>query len=180
MQTKSILERPFTILIVCLLTIATGCGQSTPPQSAAPAPTQSASSPSPVQTPTQTTQAQAPQDSQVAQPLSPPSDRKKITFEPGSSSTTIEGNLASKATEQYTFEATANQTGTITITSPNQTVLLTLVAPSGSPIQRYQSGQSNWTGTLPESGAYRVSVVATDQASSYKLNVSILQKKPGG
>lgn len=167
---------------MCLVTIAASCGQSrtpqadpasSPPTQSAPSPTQS---PMPASTPTQPLQAQAPQPTQS--PLSAiPNDRGKIEFAAGSSSATIEGDLANKAMAQYTFDAVENQTATITITSPAQSVLLTLVSPSGSPIQRYQSGLSTWSGTLPESGTYRVSVVAT-QASSYKLNLAISQKKP--
>jgi hypothetical protein len=89
----------------------------------------------------------------------------------------VEGNLASKEMQQYTFDATADQTAIITITSPNQSVLLTVVTPSGSPIQRYQSGQASWSGTLPETGLYRISAVATEQASPYKVSITIAPKK---
>ncbi len=169
------------ILVLWLGTILGGCGQSTTPlaESPTPTPTVTPASPSPIPT-TPTTPAPTPevQAPQAAQPLSPPAsdDRKKIEFAAGSSSATVDGTLANKAIDQYTFEATANQTATISIDSPNQAVLLTLVSPSGSPIQRYQSGLSSWSGSLPESGIYRVSAVAT-QASSYKLNITILPKK---
>lgn len=165
-----------------LSSIVAACTQSVTPQAqttSSPAVQPTTATPAPLQTP----QAQPPQ---TIQPLNSQTstnaqttgnrDRGKINFAAGSSSATVEGNLASKAVDQFTFDATANQTGTITIESPNQDVLLTLVAPSGSPIQRYQSGQSNWSGTLPESGTYRVNVVATKQAASYKMNVSIGQK----
>lgn len=174
-------------LLALLGTIIVGCGQSVTPQAQTPTPpTASQPAPSPTQTPTpiatpaptQTAEAQAPQ---TAQPLSPPAsssgDRGKIEFAAGSSSATVEGTLANKATAQYTFDAAADQTATIAISSPNQVALLTLVAPSGSPIQRYQSGLATWSGTLPETGTYRISVVAT-QATSYKLNLAIAQKKP--
>lgn len=168
-----------TLLAVSLSVLFTSCAPSTPPQSVAPTTAPSPiATPSPLPSPPQVTATP-----QTSQPLSPPADRKStsadrtaIQFEPGKTSTTVEGKLASKAIVQYTFDATANQTATVTITSPNQTVLLTLVAPSGSPIQRYQSGQSSWSGTLPETGTYRVSVVATDQASDYQLSVAIAPK----
>lgn len=182
---KAILYRILTALSLGLIIVSCGSGQA--PLAGTNSPSVTQATPTPTQTPTtlatitptptQTAQAQTPQ---AVQPLSPPSsgnhDRGKIEFASGTTSATVEGNLASKAVDQFTFDATENQTGTITIASPNQDVLLTLVAPSGSPIQRYQSGQSNWSGTLPESGTYRVSAVATNQASSYKLTVAIGQK----
>ncbi len=178
------------ILVLWLGSIAVGCTQAVTPQSQTSSPPIAQTSPSPVETPTttasatptpvtQTPQAQSPQAVQsLDAPTTGNRDRGKINFAAGSSSATVEGNLASKAVDQFTFDATANQTGTITIDSQNQNVLLTLVAPSGSPIQRYQSGQSSWSGTLPESGTYRISAVATQQAS-YKLTLTIAQKKSG-
>ncbi|MBW4540500.1 MAG: hypothetical protein KME43_15340 [Myxacorys chilensis ATA2-1-KO14] len=100
-------------------------------------------------------------------------DRGQITFPAGSTSTSVDGNLASKAIDRYTFTASAGQNGTISVESPNQTVLLTLIDPQGSPIQRYQSGASSWSGKLNDNGTYIVDVVATGDASTYKLNVSI-------
>lgn len=170
------------LLILCSVALLTSCGQSTPPQAIAPTPTAITPSPSPLPPPPTVTAPTQPTESpQTALPLSPQAtnDRKKIEFNSGSTSTTVSGKLASKETAQYSFDATANQTATVTITSPNQTVLLTLVAPSGSPIQRYQSGLSSWNGTLPETGTYQVNVVATDQASDYQLSIAIAPKKPG-
>lgn len=185
MKTKSICNIYAVVLMFGSGTIMAGCTQSAPPQAEAPSPTPTAPASSPIPSPTpaaptstQPLQAQAPQStSSPSTSLAPTSgDRGKIEFAAGSSSATVEGDLAGKEMAQYTFDAVENQTATITITSPNQAVLLTLVSPSGSPIQRYQSGLSSWSGTLPESGTYRVSAFAT-QASDYKLNVAISPKK---
>lgn len=173
-----------SIPIIGLIVLLTSCAPSTPPQAVAPSPTPTPTAPSPsplptppiVPTPTQPTESP-----QTSQPLSPQTtnDRQTIEIDPGKTSTTVSGKLASKAIAQYRFDAAANQPATVTITSPNQTVLLTLVAPSGSPIQRYQSGLSSWSGTLPETGTYQINVVATDQASDYQLSLAIAPKKAG-
>jgi hypothetical protein len=120
----------------------------------------------------QTDATSAPQIAQ-ATPSEGSHDRGQIAFQTGSTSTSVQGNLASKAIDRFTFTASAGQPATIAIESPNQDVLLTLVDPQGSPIQRYQSGSASWSGKLPTNGTYVVDVIATGSASTYKLNVSI-------
>lgn len=185
---KSILKRNLlsklcgaSLIFVLLI----GCAPSNPPAAVTPEATPSQLPPPPPQASVKAVPNNAPavRASASASPSSPvaqatPStdasrDRGQITFSPGSTSTSIDGNLASKAIDRYTFVASAGQNGTISIDSPNQTVLLTLIDPQGSPIQRYQSGSSSWSGKLNDSGTYIIDVVATGDASTYKLNVSV-------
>ncbi|MBW4421755.1 MAG: hypothetical protein KME13_21470 [Myxacorys californica WJT36-NPBG1] len=170
--------------------VLVGCAPSNPPTAVTPEATPSQLPPPPPQAavkaapnnaaPNNAPAVQVPTsaspDSSPAQ-ASPSTDgnrnRGQITFPAGSTSTSVDGNLASKAIDRYTFVASAGQNGTISVESPNQTVLLTLIDPQGSPIQRYQSGASSWSGKLNDNGTYIIDVVATGDASTYKLNVSI-------
>ncbi|NDJ18696.1 hypothetical protein [Myxacorys almedinensis] len=171
-----------TSLVFVLLV---GC-QSTPPTVVSPAPSPSLLPPPPPQAsirtvpntaPTATASVGAsPESSPVAQAAPTTGgdrDRGAITFAPGSTSASVEGSLPRRAIDRYTFIASTGQNGTISIESPDQTVLLTLIDPQGSPIQRYQSGSSSWSGKLSDSGTYIIDVVSTKEASTYTLNISI-------
>jgi hypothetical protein len=100
-----------------------------------------------------------------------------IKFQPGATTATVEGTVASKQIARYTFDASAGQPATIAIASPNQDVLLTLIDPQGNPIQRYQSGGSSWSGKLTRSGTYTIDAFAAGQTSTFSIKVEI-QPKP--
>lgn len=180
--------KPFTInaFTTQLLTIATlllvGCSQ-TPPPPPSDIPTASppeTNSPTPVPAvpntvpPTQSSEASSP----TVSPALPSAtgaidDQKRIQFQAGATTATVEGTLTAKKVDRYTFEAKAGQSASVSISSPRQDVLLTIVDPQGSPIQRYQSGSSSWSDKLPTDGVYIVDVVATGETSNYTLTVSI-------
>ncbi len=181
-----------TVVTIALPLLLFGCSapptpppvtESTPTPLPSPPPsvTVSPSAPVPV-APASVPPAASPSPTSSADP-EPPSAKTKdssskvIQFQPGSTVSSVEGKLVSKSLDRYTFEASAGQPGNISISSPNQDVLLTLIDPQGSPIQRYQSGGSTWSGKLPTSGTYIVDVFASGQDSSYALTVSI-QPKP--
>jgi hypothetical protein len=101
-------------------------------------------------------------------------DRGAIEFQSGATSALIRHYLpANGDIDRYTLEASAGQPANISISSPGEQVLLTIVDPNGNPISRYQSGLARWSGTLPADGTYIVEAVATGGASSYDLRVNI-------
>jgi hypothetical protein len=183
LTSNPLVAKLFTITALLLA----GCSQTTSTNpSNTPSPT--ASSPpatsSPTQTPIPAVPNTVPTDPLSATPTPAPApsepsatgaidDQKPIQFQPGATTATVEGKLPAKRIDRYTFAATAGQSTTVSINSPGQDVLLTIVDPQGSPMQRYQSGSPTWSGKLPTDGIYMVDVVATGKASSYTLTVSI-------
>lgn len=185
--------KPFTInaFTAKLLTIATlllvGCSQTAPPNPSDTTTASPTTSPpetsSPTPTPVPAVPNTAPtKPSESASPTVSPSlpsatgaidDQKRIQFQAGATTATVEGTLTAKKIDRYTFDAKAGQSASVSIASPRQDVLLTIVDPQGSPIQRYQSGSSSWSGKLPTDGVYIVDVVATGETSNYTLTVSI-------
>jgi outer membrane biosynthesis protein TonB len=176
-----------TVVAVSWITfLIVGCSSAPPPPpvtqatpaSPSPTPTVSPSTPVPV-APASPEASPAPTSSPDPEPpvaKTKEVENQVIQFQPGKTETSVQGKVTSKGIDRFTFEATAGQPGKISITSPNQDVLLTLIDPQGSPIQRYQSGSATWDGTLPTSGTYTVDVFGGGQDSSYTLTVSILPK----
>jgi hypothetical protein len=99
-------------------------------------------------------------------------DRGAIQFQPGATSTSVNHYLAS-GIDRYTLKASAGQSASFTISSPNQNVLLTLIDPDGNPFITSESGAFTWSGVLPKDGNYTVEAVDTGDPAQYNLAVSI-------
>ena len=61
----------------------------------------------------------------------------------------------------------------VEITSPNNDVLLEIVAEDGTPLKRYQNGPPSWTGQLPATQDYFIRAVSVGADTSYTLRVSL-------
>jgi hypothetical protein len=99
--------------------------------------------------------------------------RGLIQIQSGKTSAQIESFLLLHNIDRYTFQASAGQNATLTIHSPDQDVLLTIVDPEGSPIVRYESGKSQWVGKLPMSGTYTIDAVNVKADTKYTLDLNI-------
>ena len=63
---------------------------------------------------------------------------------------------------------------TITLTSPASNVLLTIYGlDDGSPLVRYVSGATSWSGTLPATQDYMVEAFATGNNTTFTLKATI-------
>jgi hypothetical protein len=101
-------------------------------------------------------------------------NRGAIEFQAGATSALIRRYLpATDDIDRYTLQASAGQPANISISSPGQKVLLTIIDPNGNPIVRYQGNISRWSGTLPADGTYIIEAVADGGASSYDLRINI-------
>lgn len=109
----------------------------------------------------------------VAQATARIHNRGNIKFLLGQTYAKVDGYLAPQNIDRYRFRATAGQHCNLSVRSPNQQVLLTLIDPNGNPIVRYQSGAADWSGKLPANGTYQLDVVNQSRASSYNLRLSI-------
>ncbi len=103
------------------------------------------------------------------------SDRQRVQFEPGETFAVVESAVVRGTTNQYVLDATQGQMMTVTITSPEQNAVFTLYGPHGQALAGAAEGQDaiRWSGALPSTGDYIVSVGSTRGNAMYTLNVTI-------
>jgi len=99
---------------------------------------------------------------------------ERITFAPGAISATLQGKLAANQIHEYLLRALAGQTMTVTITSPDNDVLLEIYGiDDGQPLVRVPMGQTAWTGKLPGTQDYDIKAVSVGGATAYTLVVEV-------
>ena len=98
----------------------------------------------------------------------------RIQFAPGAVSATVQGDLTAYESDDYVLRALDGQTMAVTISSPNNNVLLTIVGADGISLTNgLMSGASEWRGQLPETQDYIIRALGTDQPADYTLSVLI-------
>ncbi|MCB8948397.1 MAG: hypothetical protein H6653_10325 [Ardenticatenaceae bacterium] len=99
---------------------------------------------------------------------------QRITFAPGTTSATIEGDVAAYEADDYILAAQEGQTMRVSITSPGANVLLTIVGADGIPLTNgNMSGATTWQGELPATQDYTIRAIGTLEPNSYTLTVTI-------
>lgn len=122
----------------------------------------------------------APVSPSVAQSTGGTRDLGPIEFAPGSTTASIDNFIDPSGIDRYTFDASAGQPATVNISSQTGQVLLTLVAPDGTPLVRSQSGRTSWSGNLPMDGTYTVDAVNQYSGAQYSVNLNIQPVSGGG
>ena len=61
----------------------------------------------------------------------------------------------------------------VDVNSPGETVVLAVQGEAGTPRRNRGNGETAWSGVLPESQDYIVSVISTGFADGYSLTISI-------
>jgi hypothetical protein len=98
----------------------------------------------------------------------------RIQFAPGAIAAGVPGKVGANQTNYYTAWAKAGQTMTVNISSPGNTVLLTIYGMSdGQPLVRSVSGATSWSGVLPGSQDYMIEATSSGPASKYNIDVMI-------
>jgi len=98
----------------------------------------------------------------------------RIEFEPGATSTTIQGQIAAHGTDEYLLRAQEGQLMIVVITSPNNDVYLNITGVSdGTPLVRAVSEANSWTGILPATQDYAIQAVAAGDSTPYDLSITI-------
>jgi hypothetical protein len=98
----------------------------------------------------------------------------RITFQPGTTGTTVDGRLTAQGQNEYTLRALKGQRMTVTIASPRNDVLLEIYGlEDGQPLVRVPMGAKTWTGVLPGTQDYSIKAVTTGGPTTYKLYVTI-------
>jgi len=98
----------------------------------------------------------------------------RIEFDPGRTSAVIEGSIQAGHIDEYVLQAMAGQTMTVTITSPNNDVLLEIYGiDDGIPLVRSASDATSWTGELPATQDYDIKAVSVGEDTNYTLEVIV-------
>ncbi|HVU14707.1 MAG TPA: hypothetical protein VHD90_25700 [Phototrophicaceae bacterium] len=99
----------------------------------------------------------------------------RITFAPGATSATVSGQVDGNTSASYVIYALAGQPAQITLTYTGGPVYVTFVSPGGSPLARAQAGAQGFSGTLPETGDYSITVSAFSGTplSAFNLTITI-------
>jgi hypothetical protein len=101
----------------------------------------------------------------------PPASR--IQFVAGGTSAVLNGNIDSGQTLYYVLGASATQTMSVKVWSPNADVYLGIFGADGQVLLNNTSQDTLWSGTLPATQDYYLSLTASDGTTSYSLSVEI-------
>ena len=106
----------------------------------------------------------------------------RITFPAGGTSATVNGSINGPNFTNYLLAANAGQYMDITVASPSGQAYLTVVSPSGDPMARAQAGAQAFSGQLPETGDYRLTVSnpSANVNTSFTLTVSVTGSASSG
>ncbi len=103
---------------------------------------------------------------------------RRLSFAAGSVSTTVQGNLATNGIDAYVLRALAGQTMSVNVTSSQQ-VLLAVSGADGSVLKSSGAGTSNWSGQLPTTQDYTLTLsTASGAPTSYTLQITIPPRSP--
>jgi len=95
---------------------------------------------------------------------------KQIRFPRGRTTAVIKDTVRLCTSHEYTLRASAGQTMSLNLATGKRTSF-TLSAPSGDTLEG-ADGVKNWSGELPETGDYVISI-GTDATAAYTLEVTI-------
>lgn len=109
----------------------------------------------------------------IPAPSSDAGEPIRIEFAAGGSSATVNGRLASRGIIRYVVRALAGQTMQIDVNSPDGGVVLAIQGADGTILQSRSQGEMSWSGQLPKTQDYVVSVSSAGPAASYRLAVFI-------
>jgi hypothetical protein len=104
-------------------------------------------------------------------PTLPPASR--IQFVAGGTSAVLNGNIDSAQTLYYVLGASGTQTMNVKVWSPNADVYLGVFGADGQVLLNSASQETLWSGILPATQDYYLSLTAADGATSYSLSVEI-------
>lgn len=124
----------------------------------------------------------------LAAPAAAQIQTQAVVFPRGKTSTTLTGSLKGDLTRDYVVRASAGQTMTVTLSSPNKSAYFN-VLPPGSADEAIFIGSTSgdrFTRRLPSSGAYTVRVylmrnaARQGQTAPFTLNLAVTGAMSGG
>jgi len=96
-----------------------------------------------------------------------------IQFSPGSTSAQISDRFNSPRIHRFTLIASEGQPSSFTVNPSSNQTFLDISTPSGRSLISYRNGLTSWSGILPESGTYQVSIFGFQADSGYQLSLTI-------
>jgi len=105
--------------------------------------------------------------------LWPKGVNKRLRFPAGQSSTSIDSAVIRGEMDRYILGAKAGQSMKVTITSLEYNAAFQISKPDGGEVPGATSDASKWSGTLPVSGDYVITVHGTRGNATYKLAIAI-------
>ncbi len=102
-----------------------------------------------------------------------------ISFAPGTNSTEINSTIAERATNRYLLSAQQGQSITVTISSPNNDVRLSISGEDGTLLKAAEDGQFSWIGQLPATQDYLIGALSVGAATTYTLRVTLAPLNTG-
>lgn len=100
----------------------------------------------------------------------------RITFAPGATSSTIQGNLGPQSVDRYVLSAQANQLMEVNVTATAPNVRLFVLGSDGVVLKSGLIGPPSFRGVLPTTQDYLIFVTADGQATPYTLSIAIPQR----
>lgn len=97
----------------------------------------------------------------------------RIQFAAGGSSALIDGELEAGQTLSYVLGASATQTMSVKVTSPNSDVYLGVFSADGQVFLTNTTQDTLWSTILPTTQDYYISLTAANGKTSYRLSVDI-------
>jgi hypothetical protein len=103
-----------------------------------------------------------------------PAETVRIQFAPGANSATVHDTIYSGETKNYVLRAMAGQTMTVSVSSPRGDVPFAILGlQDGNPYKRIVDESMIWTGVLPLTQDYQISVTAYGPTTTFTLKVII-------
>lgn len=102
-------------------------------------------------------------------------DAERIVFAPGATSATVQGSFSGQAQARYLFWAAAGQVVTLSVTSPQNSVLFHLEGMQDGQVYKHLlDGENRWQGTLTVSQDYLLTIDNSDIPAQYTIELSIV------
>ena len=97
----------------------------------------------------------------------------RISFAAGGTSATVPGNIGPGEVRQYVLGASQGQTMTVSVTSPNNDVVLAVWGADGTVLLSDHAGATEWQGVLPATQDYFIGLSGAAGQTLYRLSVVI-------
>ncbi len=112
------------------------------------------------------------------QPTGAPAAKpQRITFATGAISGSVEGTVTAPDRKQYVLRALKGQQMTVEIISKDKKANFALQGlTDGQPLKRLENEDRKWTGTLPGTQDYLITVASPSGSSAYTVVVTVVSK----
>jgi hypothetical protein len=102
-----------------------------------------------------------------------PANATYVQFTAGAASTTVAGELAGGQANQYAIKASAGQSLSLKVWSPNNDVFVAVTGADGKPVVQASANATQWSGALPGAQDYLITITASKGQTSFSLEVGL-------